>query len=340
MPKVSVIIPVYKVERYLRAAVESVLSQDHDNVSIILVDDGSPDSCPAICDDLAHSNSHVAVIHKENGGLSSARNAGLDMLNQDTDYVLFLDSDDKLVPGAISGMVGYAKQNDAAMVIPDRYIKVYEPGGREEETFHFPSKMYTESPTEFAIEVMIGQCRAWRASALLYSHNAIRKKKTRFPVGRISEDVTFNLSILSNAEKIKIYPHSTLKCLKHDGSITSSFHKGFEDDLWFIDTSARDFLDTVGLNDENIRKKVDSMLSRNLIAYLFKIFSKQNNMTYAEKKELAEYIVNSERSRNVLRQIHPVPYFDKSLTRAAFGLINFLFYTNQDAFAYYIMSKR
>ena len=94
-PLVSVIIPVYKVEHYLRECVDSVLNQTYKNLEIILVDDGSPDSCPAICDEYAAKDSRVRVIHKENGGLSDARNAGIDIVKGE--YIVFVDSDDKLV---------------------------------------------------------------------------------------------------------------------------------------------------------------------------------------------------------------------------------------------------
>lgn len=88
----SVIIPVYNVEKYLRQCVDSVLRQTYQNIEIILVDDGSPDACPSICDEYAAKDDRICVIHKENGGLSSARNAGL--MAAHGVYVIFLDSDD------------------------------------------------------------------------------------------------------------------------------------------------------------------------------------------------------------------------------------------------------
>ena len=75
---ISIIVPVYKVEKYLDKCVESIVEQTYKNLEIILVDDGSPDNCPAMCDEWAQKDSRIKVIHKENGGLSSARNAGLD----------------------------------------------------------------------------------------------------------------------------------------------------------------------------------------------------------------------------------------------------------------------
>ena len=90
--KISVIIPVYKVETYLHQCVDSVLSQTYENIEVILVDDGSPDSCPEICDQYANADARVKVIHQKNGGLSAARNAGVQCASGN--YLAFLDSDD------------------------------------------------------------------------------------------------------------------------------------------------------------------------------------------------------------------------------------------------------
>ena len=92
MPKVSVVIPVYKVEPFLRRCVDSVLHQTLTDLDIVLVDDGSTDHCPQICDSYAQQDSRVQVIHKQNGGLASARNAG--MRAATGEYLFFLDSDD------------------------------------------------------------------------------------------------------------------------------------------------------------------------------------------------------------------------------------------------------
>ncbi|MBR4677177.1 MAG: glycosyltransferase [Bacteroidales bacterium] len=98
-PLVSVIIPIYKVEPYLRECVESVINQTYKNLEIILVDDGSPDNCPKICEEYALQDSRIKVIHKENGGLSDARNAGMKIAT--ADYWSFVDSDDVCHPQMI-----------------------------------------------------------------------------------------------------------------------------------------------------------------------------------------------------------------------------------------------
>ena len=90
--KVSIVIPVYNVEKYLQSCIDSIISQTYLNLEIILVDDASTDNCPAICDDAARMDGRIKVIHKSNGGAASARNAGLNIITGD--YVCFVDSDD------------------------------------------------------------------------------------------------------------------------------------------------------------------------------------------------------------------------------------------------------
>ena len=104
-PLISVIVPVYKVEPYLRQCVDSILNQTYANLEVILVDDGSPDRCGAICDEYAAQDSRVRVIHKSNGGQSTARNMALDVCTGD--YIAFVDSDDWLEAKAYEEMMRF-----------------------------------------------------------------------------------------------------------------------------------------------------------------------------------------------------------------------------------------
>ena len=115
MPTVTVIIPVYKVERYLDACVESVVRQSYADLEILLVDDGSPDRCPALCDAWAEKDPRIKVIHRENGGLSAARNSGIDAAKGE--FLLFVDSDDLLEPDAVRRAVDAQRQQDADLVM-------------------------------------------------------------------------------------------------------------------------------------------------------------------------------------------------------------------------------
>lgn len=336
-PKVTVIIPVYKVERYLRGAVQSVIDQTYKNINIILVDDGSPDNCPQICDELGEKHDNITVIHKVNGGLSSARNAGLDSINN-TDYVLFLDSDDKLPKEAIEGLVKEAETNHADIVIPDRYVKVFEESGREEIAYLFPKEMYRENAQDFVLDVVMEQGRAWRASAVLYSYKTINTANARFPLGRIAEDVSFNFIIMTAASTIAIYPYSTLRVLKHSGSITATFQKNFEKDIWYIDEQAREFLKRNNRYDEKGIKKADALLCRNIVVYLIDIMSHKNSMNYRDKKKKAKSLLSAPEARNVVRSKHNIPYFEKKKVRMLFRVVYWMLQHNMDAVVFKLLS--
>lgn len=112
---VSVIVPIYKVEKYLRSCVDSILQQTFSDIEVILVDDGSPDGCGAICEEYAQEDERVSVIHKENGGLSDARNAGLDVCRGD--YIVFVDSDDCIHPQMIERLYNLLLKYQADMAV-------------------------------------------------------------------------------------------------------------------------------------------------------------------------------------------------------------------------------
>ena len=101
---VSIIVPVYKTERYLSRCLRSILAQDYQELDIILVDDGSPDNSGVLCDELAQTDARIQVIHKKNGGLSSARNAGIKAAKGD--YICFIDSDDYVAKDYVSTLYG------------------------------------------------------------------------------------------------------------------------------------------------------------------------------------------------------------------------------------------
>lgn len=119
---VSIIVPVYKTKAYLSQCIESLLSQTYRSVEIILVDDGSPDECPALCDAYASKDKRIRVIHKGNGGLSSAREAGI--RNAHGDYIAVVDSDDWLESNTIEECVEIALRNDADCVMFG-YVREY-----------------------------------------------------------------------------------------------------------------------------------------------------------------------------------------------------------------------
>ena len=119
MPELSVIVPVYNVAPYLKGCVDSILSQTFSNFEVILVDDGLPDRCGAMCDEYAAKDPRVFVIHQPNGGLSAARNAGLDhsFAASDRQWVTFIDSDDWVYQGYLERLYTAATENKGAIAV-------------------------------------------------------------------------------------------------------------------------------------------------------------------------------------------------------------------------------
>ena len=118
--KLSIIVPIYKIEEFLPHCIESILSQTFQDFELILVDDGSPDRCPAICDKYAKEDSRIKVIHKPNGGLVSARKAGLQIAKGD--YVGYVDGDDWIEPEFYAKLMTAAIENDAD-IVAEGFIK-------------------------------------------------------------------------------------------------------------------------------------------------------------------------------------------------------------------------
>ena len=114
---ISIVIPIYKVEEYIHQCINSVINQTYENIEIILVDDGSPDRCPAICDDYAARDNRIKVIHKSNGGLTSAWIEGLENVSKEVKYVTFVDSDDWIPRTYIEEFVNKAIQHSAGLVV-------------------------------------------------------------------------------------------------------------------------------------------------------------------------------------------------------------------------------
>ena len=133
MYKVSVIIPVYKTEKYLRQCVDSVLNQTYKDIEIILVDDGSPDQCGQLCDEYEKLHENVKVIHKENGGLSDARNAGVKVAQGE--YLMFLDSDDYWQRKTGLQQLMHQLEEQQCDILNFHYVKQYEDTGKTESAF-------------------------------------------------------------------------------------------------------------------------------------------------------------------------------------------------------------
>ena len=195
-PLVSVIIPVYKVEKYLDRCIESVVNQTYKNLEIILVDDGSPDNCPAMCDTWAERDARIKVIHKKNGGLSDARNVALDIVKGE--YVTFVDSDDMILPNAVELFIHTLSQNRCDTVLTAKYISFYKDFDVENAVCD-DIQIYNSKE---ALGIMFCDIKRWEAWGTLYSKSLF--ETLRFPFGRLYEDVFVIPRAVYNSNKVAI----------------------------------------------------------------------------------------------------------------------------------------
>lgn len=181
MPKISVIVPVYKVEAYLARCVESILAQSFSDFELILVDDGSPDRSGAICDEYAKKDPRIVVIHQKNGGLSAARNAGIDwaFAYSDSQWLSFIDSDDWVHPEYLERLLNAAMDHDVSVSVCG-YVST-----EGEEPVIAPEEM---NPTIWETETFYVErnVNATIACAKLYRKECFRSM--RYPLGKIHED--------------------------------------------------------------------------------------------------------------------------------------------------------
>lgn len=210
---ISVIVPVYKVEKYLRKCVESIQAQTYRDLEIILVDDGSPDECPALCDEFAIGDARIKVVHKANGGQASARNEGLKIANGE--YIGFVDSDDYIQPNMFEVLYELMNRNNTALAICGCRT-VDEDGTTIVSTGNSTTPIILERKALW-IEVFGNLNNAvWNK---LFKAELL--KGIMFPEGIIhGEDLLFNLEYLKRCRNAVMVTDSLYSYLKREGSVT------------------------------------------------------------------------------------------------------------------------
>lgn len=208
---VSIVVPVYNVRDYLEKCVKSVLAQTYEKWEMILVDDGSTDGCGALCDALAAQDVRIRVIHKENGGLSDARNTGAKQA--DGEYLLFLDSDDTIAPETLEETVSAAKKYQSDIVLFD-YKRVEELGGEENCTMDLPENCVMNLRTH--PEVLLETPSAW---IRLFRREFYVDSGLEFPKGYKYEDLGTTPKLALLAERIIYVKKPLYHYLIRQGSI-------------------------------------------------------------------------------------------------------------------------
>ncbi|ODG92006.1 MULTISPECIES: glycosyltransferase [Bacillaceae] len=274
--EISIIVPVYKVENYLNKCIDSILGQTFKDFELILVNDGSPDNCPKICDDYASTDQRVKVIHKENGGLSSARNAGLKIAKGK--YIAFVDSDDFIHLKMYEVLHSNAKQYSSDIVICD-YLKVNEGDvlNSDEPNLRYKEEHYTNIE---ALNELYGN----KGVKFVVVWNKLFKKhlfdNLEFEENKIHEDEFIAHQLLYKSSKITYIPIQLHFYLQRKNSITQAefcikhldFIKAYKERVNFFMT----------INQFDLQKKAEY----SYIPLFFRYYYKAKNEVPNSREEL------------------------------------------------------
>lgn len=217
--KISVIVPIYKVEDYLHRCVDSIINQTYTNLEIILVDDGSPDNCPMICDEYAKKDSRIRVIHKKNGGLSDARNAGLDIARGE--YIGFVDSDDYISLHFYQRLMNVMKASDSDIV--ECGIKKFKASDKIDDIENNELDFTTFNTDEAMENLILNNILSETVWNKLYKREVI--EKLRFKVGKTNEDNFYTYLAFDNANKISKLDGKLYYYLQREDSIMGKGYK-------------------------------------------------------------------------------------------------------------------
>lgn len=217
MPLISVIVPVYKVEPYICRCVDSILSQTFTDFELILIDDGSPDDCPNICNKYALQDSRIHVIHQDNGGLSAARNAGLDYMfaHSDSEWITFVDSDDWVSIYYLEYLYKAVISTGTNISSCAYKIVKEEPLKSDTESINYVYSVC--SPEEYYINNRINAIVAWGKLYRKQLFNLLR-----YPNNRISEDEFITHRILFSELSIALVEPPLYMYYQNPNSITKS----------------------------------------------------------------------------------------------------------------------
>lgn len=298
-PKVSIVVPIYNVEKYLNRCLNSLLNQTLKEIEIILVDDGSPDNCSILCDEFAKSDKRIKVIHKENEGLGFARNSGLNIATGE--YVAFVDSDDYVDKLMFEKLYTTAKEYSLDTVYcgysnVDYNMKIHEIKEVEMLTIYdTPDKIRNVLLDMIACEPSSKIERKFRMSVWhsIFSMKIMNENNIRFYSERefISEDIIFDINYLTETKKIAFIPDSLYFYCFNNNSLTKTFRNDR------FKKNVKLYLEMIKqVKQKNIDINVAKQrIDRFLIGYTrvnLRTISK-SNLKYKEKKELISEICTS-----------------------------------------------
>ena len=215
-PLISIIVPIYNVEDYLHRCIDSILGQSYPNIEVVLVDDGSPDLCGAICDEYKKADKRVVVIHRANGGLSAARNSGIAVCKGE--YIGFVDSDDYISPTMYELLYNDIKTYNTLLAFC--HTDVIRNGHSDNKIYGSHSEV---KPKSYVMRRALEESIWWAAYTKLYHRSLF--DDIRFPEGKVNEDLAIMMEIYDRCDNIAInYNKLYYYCIREDSITTSKLN--------------------------------------------------------------------------------------------------------------------
>ncbi len=307
---VSVVIPIYNVEKYLDRCVKSVVNQSYRNLEIILVDDGSPDGCPQKCDEWAKKDNRIKVVHKQNAGLGMARNTGIE--NATGKYICFFDSDDYVALDTVRKCYERAEK-EKADIITFGFCNVRDDGITGKSVIpHTDKQTYRGSeiqeiflPDLIAPDTATGKSTGLWMSAWdsFYSMNLIRRASWRFVSERvvISEDVYSLLHLYKEVRCVSILPEALYFYCENRGSLTHTYREDRYEKIKHFYNSCIAAADAMGYGLE-VKIRLVYPFTSNTIAALKMIVN--SNLTNRKKITAFRSIVTDKQLKQAIEQVN------------------------------------
>ncbi|WP_042199050.1 glycosyltransferase family 2 protein [Paenibacillus camerounensis] len=300
MVKISIIVPVYKVEKYLDRCINSILNQTYKNFELILVNDGSPDNCGILCDKFALKDNRIKVIHKKNGGLSSARNAGLDIaIGQ---YVGFVDSDDWITSDMYEYLLDLIEKYDCD-ISSVSYMLTKGNEAFRQAPININCYEGVDSLRNYLYEGMSKRVADYPVWNKLYNRQLFNN--IRFPIGQLYEDGATNFLLLEKAKKYVKSNKVSYYYYQDGAGIT---RRGFkQQDLEILEVSNQMLELALKYKDDEINKLTEMKLARSYFSLLSKISFFGIGEEIENKKELVDRLNSQLRKKYFLLLKSPMP---------------------------------
>lgn len=311
--KVSVIMPVYKVEKYVGKAIESILSQTLKEFEFLIVDDGTPDKSGDICDQYAASDKRIHVIHKENGGAPSARNAAIDMAKGE--YLYFMDSDDWAESTMLEEMYDLAKSSNAQLVVAGFYIDTYYTDTEyRQDNFVAEDALYLEQRTfRENAHKLFDRNLLYTPWNKLFETKYIKGNNLKFPQ-TFWDDFPFNISIVRNIERVSVtskqYYHFIRKRAESETAAyrPNMYEKREEEHSWMIGLYKE-----WNVHNSESKEVIARRYIERFIGCVENLTNPNCNLTYGEKRNKVKMMLGKQRVKQTLELAKPKSFYMKMM---------------------------